>query len=98
MKKGVKIVSGNGRVALSDAGGPSSIRTSFGPVEAARIGGDLTAESSNSPVRATDVKGGASVRTSFGAVVLEGIAGRIEVDDQNGAVDVKALPAAAART
>jgi DUF4097 and DUF4098 domain-containing protein YvlB len=76
---------------VSDSGGATYVKTSFGAVEATRVDGDLTVESSNGGVRASGVKGNATVRTSFAPVSLESVAGAVDVDNQNGAIEVRGL-------
>jgi DUF4097 and DUF4098 domain-containing protein YvlB len=89
--KGVRVVGGNGEVAVSDVG-PAYLKTSFGTVQAERVGGSLEVENSNGAVRASGVKGPATVRTSFAGVVLGGVEGPvIDVRNQNGAVEVEAV-------
>src|SRR2546426_7841669 len=87
--KGVRVVGGNGEVAVSDVG-PAYLKTSFGLVQAERVGGSLEVENSNGAVNAADVKGPVTVRTSFAAVVLSGVEGPVvDVRNQNGAVEVE---------
>jgi len=62
--QGVRIVGGNGEVAVSNVG-PAFLKTSFGLVQAASVAGSLEVENSNGAVHAADVKGPVTVRTSF---------------------------------
>jgi DUF4097 and DUF4098 domain-containing protein YvlB len=87
----VKVVGNNSAVSVADIGGAASVSTSFGLVEASRIGGDLRVDSSNGAVKGSGVAGGANVTTSFAGVTLDGVMGRVDVDNQNGSVDVRAL-------
>ena len=82
----------NASISLTNIGGESYVKTTFGLVKASDIAGPLTVETSNGSVKAENVHGAASVRTSFGSVKLENIFGGVEVNDQNGTVEVSVLP------
>jgi DUF4097 and DUF4098 domain-containing protein YvlB len=85
-------------VTLRDTSGAAYLKSSFGLVQAERVGGSLEVENANGAVRASAVKGHATVRTSFGAVVLGGVEGPVvEVRNQNGAVEVEAASARCTR-
>src|SRR5439155_11162659 len=89
--KGIRAVTGNGDITLTDIGGDTFAKTSFGRVSTERISGNLTVENSNGSVTARNVKGDTGVNTSFAGVTLESIGGRITVDNQNGAISVTAM-------
>jgi DUF4097 and DUF4098 domain-containing protein YvlB len=96
--KGIRAITGNGAITLTDIGGDAFAKTSFGSVLAERIGGSLTVENSNGSVTAKNVKSDVSVKTSFAGVTMDMIGGRITVDNQNGAISVTAMrPASACR-
>src|ERR1700731_2488365 len=85
-------------ITLTDIGGDTFAKTSFGSVSTERINGNLTVETSNGSVTAKTVKGDAGVKTSFAGVTLESVGGRITVDNQNGAISVTAMrPASGCR-
>jgi hypothetical protein len=93
VRKGVRIIGGNGNAIVADITGDAYVKTTFGQVQADRISGVLTVENSNGAVKASGIKGSASVRTSFSSVILDGIGGSVQVDNQNGAVEVSGLSA-----
>jgi DUF4097 and DUF4098 domain-containing protein YvlB len=96
--KGIRAVTGNGAISLTDIGADAYAKTSFGSIDAERVNGNFTAEDSNGSVTARNVKGEASVTTSFSGVTLESVGGRIRVDNQNGGISVTALrPASGCR-
>jgi DUF4097 and DUF4098 domain-containing protein YvlB len=96
--KGIRAVTGNGAITLTDIGADAYAKTSLGSIDAERINGNLTAEDSNGSVTARNVKGDTTVTTSFSGVTLESIGGRIRVDNQNGGISVTALrPASGCR-
>src|SRR4029077_17436607 len=90
ISKGIRAVTGNGSVTLTDIGGDTFAKTSFGSISAERINGNLAVENTNGSVTARNVKGDAEVSTSFAGATLEGIGGKITVNNQNGAIDVSA--------
>jgi DUF4097 and DUF4098 domain-containing protein YvlB len=96
--KGIRAVTGNGGITLTDIGADTFAKTSFGSISTERINGNLTVENSNGSVTARSIKGEAIVNTSFAGVTLESIGGRIRVDNQNGAISVTATrPASGCR-
>src|SRR5262249_5689438 len=96
VRKGARLVGNNSAVSVADvSGGPVSVSTSFGLVEATRIDGDLKVDNSNGAVRVSGVKGSARISTSFAAASGEGVGGSVDVDNQNGSVEVRGLSAAA---
>jgi len=96
--KGIRAVTGNGAIVLTDIGADAYAKTSFGSINADRINGNLTADDNNGSVTARNIKGDATVTTSFSGVTLESIGSRIRVDNQNGAIAVTALrPASGCR-
>jgi DUF4097 and DUF4098 domain-containing protein YvlB len=96
--KGIRAITGNGAITLTDIGADTFAKTSFGSVSADRINGNLTVENTNGSVTARNVKGDARVNTSFAGVTLEAVGGKITVDDQNGGISVSAArPASGCR-
>ena len=96
IRRGVRIVSGNSNVTVSNIEGEAYVRTSFGLVRATRINGPLTVENSSGGLEALAIKGPVNARTSFGGVSIDDVGGRIDIDNQNGAIVVKHISPKAA--
>ena len=74
----IHLDSGNGAVALREAGGAATLKTGNGDVDVDGFDGELTAASGNGRVRVARLGGQATLRTANG---------RVEVRDSNGSVE-----------
>jgi DUF4097 and DUF4098 domain-containing protein YvlB len=89
--KGIRAITANGAITLTDIGADAYAETGFGNIAAERINGNFTAQNRNGAITARNVKGNVEAHTSFAGVTLESIGGQIHVDNQNGGIFVTAM-------
>ncbi len=80
------IMSGNGAVDLSQIGGDVHVTTSFAPVSARSVKGNLSITNQNGDVDAVGVTGSAELSTSFASVRFDDIGGWVTIQGQNSRV------------
>ena len=83
---GGKIVDGNGAVRANTISGPLNITTSFAPVNANDIKGNLIVHNQNGDIEAIAVKGAAELLTGFALVHFENVAGPVTVHAGNSGI------------
>ncbi len=83
---GTTVMSGNGAVDLSQIGGDVHVTTSFAPVSANSVKGNLSVNNQNGDVDAVGVTGFADLSTSFASVHFEDIGGAVTIKGQNSRV------------
>jgi hypothetical protein len=81
-----RIVTSNGSVKLDDIEGAVRVRTTNGSVRAARVRGNLEAQTSNGTVEARDLDGPATIRTTNGRVHADGVRGALQASTSNGSI------------
>ena len=88
---GGTVANGNGAVQAYTIGDNLRITTSFGPVNAREIKGNLTVNNTNGSVEADNVTGNAELNTSFAAIRFSGIGGQLSVRANNAPITGRSI-------
>ena len=79
------IQNNNGSISMRDVGA-ARVNNSFGSIDLAGAGGNVSVTDTNGTVQVTDVKGTLEVRNRFGSITTKNIQGAATITGGNGAV------------